>query len=159
MLITDSPREVPLALDNNVFTHLRNKQSYVLERVKKHLIHIRKLPVIPSLIIFEANFGIQKALVKNEISNEQANFQTQQINTLADHHTVIDFNKQAAEIAAYIFARLSQSDKNKHWRDVFIVATSIAHNYGLVTQNRKDMELISKHLPPQMDLRIAIWKK
>ena len=159
MLITDSPPELPLALDNDIFTHLRNKQFYVVEKVRKHRSDTMKLPVIPSLTIFEANFGIQKSLATNQITEAEADSQFQVINILSAHHTVISFDQKAAEIAAYVFARLSKTDKGKHWRDVFIVATAIAHNYGLATQNRKDMELIAKHLPPDMDLRIAIWKK
>jgi len=158
MPIIDSPPELPLALDNNIFTHLRNKQPYVLEQVKKHYSNTRKLPVIPSLTIFEANFGIQKALITNKISSEQADFQLQVINILSANHTVISFDQRASEIAAYIFARLSKSDKNQHWRDLFIVATALAHNYGLATQNKRDMELIAKYLPENLDLRLVIWK-
>ncbi|CAN5656440.1 hypothetical protein BH20ACI4_BH20ACI4_03430 [soil metagenome] len=159
MLIIDSPPELPFALDNNVFTHLRNKQFYILQKIRKHRSDTMKLPVIPSLTVFEANFGIQKALFTKSISDEQANHQLQQISYLSAIHTVIDFNQQAAEIASYIFARLSQSDKNKHWRDTFIVATALAHNYGLATLNQKDMKLIANNLPPNTDLRIAVWKK
>ncbi len=74
------------------------------------------------------------------------------------NHSIIDFDQKASEIAAHIFARLSQSDKNKHWRDLFIVATAVSHNYGLATQNKKDMELIANHLPQDIDLRLVIWK-
>ena len=158
MPIIDSPPELPLAIDNDVFTHLRNKRPYVLEQIKKHRSDTMKLPVIPSLTIFEANFGIQKALATNQLTEEHANFQFQIINILSANHTVISFDQRASEIAAYIFARLSQSDRNKHWRDAFIVATAIAHNYGLATQNKRDMELIAKHLPDSLDLRLAIWK-
>lgn len=158
MPIIDSPPELPLALDNNVFTHLRNKKSYVLEQIKKHHSNARKLPVIPSLTLFEANFGVQKALATNKISVEQADIQIRIINILSANHTVISFDERASEIAAYIFARLSKSDKSQHWRDAFIVATAIAHNYGLATQNKRDMELIANNLPDNLDLRLAVWK-
>lgn len=158
MPIINSPPELPLALDNDIFTHLRNKQSYVLVQVRNHYSNTKKLPVIPSLTIFEANFGIQKALIINKISTEQADLQLQVINILSANHTVISFDQRASEIAAYIFARLSKSEKNQHWRDLFIVATALAHNYGLATQNKRDMELIAKHLPENLDLRLAIWK-
>lgn len=158
MPIIDSTPETPLSLDNNIFTHLRKKQPYVLQHIKSHIFNTGKLPVIPSLTIFEANFGIQNAIFRNLISDEQANSHLQIINKLATMHTIISFDQKAAEIAAYIFARLSKSDKNNHWRDLFIVATALSHNYGLATQNKRDMELIGNHLPPEMDLRIAIWK-
>lgn len=159
MPIIDSPPELPLALDNDVFTHLRNKQPYVLEQIKKHRSNTGKLPVISALTVFEANFGVQKALAANKISETQATLQIQVINVLSVNHTVISFDQRASEIAAYIFARLSQSDRNKHWRDAFIVATAVAHNYGLATQNKRDMELIANHLPDSLDLRLAIWKR
>jgi len=158
MPIINSPPELPLALDNDIFTHLRNKQSYVIVQIRNHYSNTKKLPVIPSLTIFEANFGIQKALITNKISTEQADLQLQVINILSANHTVISFDQRASEIAAYIFARLSKSEKNQHWRDLFIVATALAHNYGLATQNKRDMELIAKHLPENLDLRLAIWK-
>lgn len=158
MPIIDSPPDLPLALDNNIFTHLRNKQPYVLEQIKKHIANTRSLPAIPSTTIFEANFGIQNSLVKNNITIEQANYQKQEIDRLLSNHTVISFDQRASEIAAHIFARISQSDRNKHWRDVFIVATAVSYKYGLASQNKKDMELISKHLPEGFDLRLAIWK-
>ena len=158
MLIFDFPPELPLALDNDIFTHLRKKQKYVLERSKQHLSHTNRFPVIPSTTVFEANYGIQKGLVKKNFTVEQANYQKQEIDRLLFSYSVIDFNQRASEIAAYIFARLSQSDRNKHWRDSFIVATALAHNYGLATQNKRDMELIANHLPDSLDLRLAIWK-
>ena len=159
MPIFDAPPEYPLALDNDIFTHLRTRQPYVLKYIVQNLYDSGKLAVIPAMTLFEARFGIEKSFANKKISTELANIQLQQINILADQHTVIDFNQKATEIAAYVFARLSQSDRNKHWRDVFIVATAIANGYGLATQNRKDMELIAKNLPPDIFLRIAVWKK
>ena len=157
MLISAS-NEIPLALDNNIFTHLRNRQSYILRKIIEYNAHTKDFPVIPSTTLFEANFGIQKALVKNEISHEKSTYLHQEIDRLLINHRIIDFDRKASKIAAYIFARLSQSDRNKHWRDLFIVATAISHNYGLATQNKKDMELIANHLPESLDLRLAIWK-
>jgi predicted nucleic acid-binding protein len=156
-IITASPKNL-LALDSDIFTHLRNKQRYVLLEIAEHKKHKKQFPVIPSTTLFEANFGIQKALFKNEITVETADFQKKEIDRLLENHSVIDFNQRASEIAAYIFARLSQSERNKHWRDLFIVATAVSHNYGLATQNKKDMELIANHLPEGLDLQLAIWK-
>ena len=158
MLILEFPPELPLALDNNIFTHLRNKQKYVLDNIKNHLFNPKSFPVIPSTVVFEATFGIQKSLVKQNLTEEQASFQQKEIDKLLLSCSVIDFNQKASEIAAYIFARISQSDRNKHWRDLFIVATAISHGYGLVTQNKRDMELIASYLPEDVDLRLAIWK-
>jgi predicted nucleic acid-binding protein len=156
-IISASPKNL-LALDSDIFTHLRNQQRYVLRKIAEHNSHTKTFPVIPSTTLFEANFGIQKALVKNEITTEIADFQKKEIDKLLLNHNIVDFNQRASEIAAYIFARLSKSEKNKHWRDLFIVATAVSHNYGLATQNKKDMELIANHLPEDLDLRLAVWK-
>ncbi len=40
-----------------------------------------------------------------------------------------------------------------------IVATALAHNYGVATRNQRDFELIGQHLPPYAPvLYLAIWK-
>ncbi len=158
MPILNFSPELPLALDNDVFTHLRNKQPYVIKKIIEYNSKTKTFPVIPSITLFEANFGIQKALLKKEITSEIATFQKKEIDRLLINHNIIDFNQKASEIAAYIFARLSQSDRNKHWRDLFIVATAVSHNYGLATRNKRDMELIAKNMPPDLDLRLAVWK-
>ncbi len=158
MPIISASLENSIALDSDIFTHLRNKQSYVLRKIAEHSIHTKTFPVIPSTTLFEANFGIQKALVKKEITFETSVLQKQEIDKLLVNHSIIDFNQRASEIAAYIFARLSRTEKSKHWRDLFIVATAVSHNYGLATQNKKDMELIANHLPEGLDLYLAIWK-
>jgi predicted nucleic acid-binding protein len=72
---------------------------------------------------------------------------------------VLPFNEQSAEIAAYIWPRLSRTEKSKHWADVFIVATALEHEYGVATRNRDDFELIARHTPPHYpSLRLQIWK-
>jgi predicted nucleic acid-binding protein len=156
-IISASPKNL-LALDSDIFTHLRNKQPYVLRKIAEHNSHTKTFPVIPSTTLFEANFGIQNALVKNEITPEDAVFHKREIDNLLVNHSIIDFNQRASEIAAYIFARLPKSEKNKHWRDLFIVATAVSHDYGLATKNKKDMELIANHLPDGLGLRLAVWK-
>jgi predicted nucleic acid-binding protein len=62
-------------------------------------------------------------------------------------------------IASHIIARLSARARNRNWADVFIVATTLAHGYGVATRNQSDFELIGRHLPSSApDLYLAIWK-
>ncbi len=72
---------------------------------------------------------------------------------------VLSFDRKAASIAAYLCAHLGDNLFKKHWRDIFITATAIAHEHGVATGNRSDFELIGNALshkhPP---LRLAIWK-
>jgi predicted nucleic acid-binding protein len=42
---------------------------------------------------------------------------------------------------------------------MFIAATVLAHDYGVVTRNKSDFELLARHTPPQYPpLRIEVWK-
>ena len=104
MPIIDCPPEFPVALDNNIFTHLRNKQRYALEQIKRHLINTGQFPAIPSTTVFEANFGIQNGIVKDKFTTDQAHYQTQEINRILANHLVISFDQRASEIAAYILS-------------------------------------------------------
>jgi predicted nucleic acid-binding protein len=158
MPISDAHPESPLALDNSVFTLLRNKRPKIIENVKKHFASTKQYPAVPAITLFEARFGLEQEIAKKSVTVEAAEFYRKRIDELAEEYPILSLNQKAAEIAAYVFARLSQSDRNKHWRDLFIAATAIAHNFGLATQNKRDMELIAKVLPPNIDLRIAIWK-
>ena len=110
------------------------------------------------MTIFEAKWGIEKEFSRKEITNEEyKNFITG-IDELISQHQILPFDQKAAEIASFIYARLSKSDQNKHWEDLFIIATAIANNYGLITQNVKDAKLLAGYLPDGMSLRLAIWK-
>lgn len=158
MPIVDAPPETPLVIDTDIVSHLRNKREYVEKNIKTHFFNTKQFPAITAITVFEANQGIESELNKQKISVEQADVFRLHINTLIQNHRILPFDQKAAEIAAYIFARLSKSDRNKHWRDLFIVATAIAYNYGLATQNKRDMELLADHLPKNTYLRSAIWK-
>ena len=59
-------------------------------------------------------------------------------------------------ITAYIYPRLTGQQLQKHWRDLFIAATALAHGYGIATQNIRDFKLIADQSPEL--LRIAVWK-
>src|SRR6266498_2178503 len=79
---------------------------------------------------------------------------------LTRESAVLRFNQEAAEIAAYIFPRLSQKERNRLWTDVFIAATALAHDYGIATRNRSDFELIAQYIPSNHPpLRIEVWKR
>lgn len=81
------------------------------------------------------------------------------IEQLSANCLVLPFDETASAIAAYSFARLSRSEQNKLWRDLFTTATALAHGHGVATRNKSDFELIAKSLPSNFPLlRLAIWK-
>jgi predicted nucleic acid-binding protein len=73
---------------------------------------------------------------------------------------VLPLDQLSATVAAYIFWLLSRSDRNKHWKDVFVAATALAHKYGIATRNITDFERIAGSLPPgHPRLYITNWKR
>ncbi len=158
MSIIEVTFEYPLAFDTSVFTHLRTNQQYVLKKMFDYFSQTQKVPALPAMTIFEAKWGIEKEYSREEITEEKYKTFTARIDELISQHQVLPFDEKAAEIASFIYARLSKSDQNKHWEDLFIIATAIAHNHGLITQNVRDAKLLAKYLPDKMYLRLAVWK-
>lgn len=158
MSIIEVTFEYPLAFDTSIFTHLRKNQSYVLKKMFDYFFHTQRVPALPAMTIFEAKWGIEKEFSRKEITNEEYEKFITRIDELISQHQVLPFDQKAAEIASFIYARLSKSDQNKHWEDLFVIATAIAHNHGLITRNVKDAKLLAGYLPDGMNLRLAIWK-
>jgi tRNA(fMet)-specific endonuclease VapC len=120
---------------------------------------VKAPPTLTSITVFEVMHGFENAAVKSGTMNERMRQGREHVQELIRQCTVLPFNQEAAEIAAYIFPRLSRSERNQHWTDVFIAATALAHDYGVATRNQSDYELIAKHTPPQYPLlRIEVWK-
>ncbi len=157
MPIINAPSDTPLVIDTDIFSHLRNRQKYVEENIRNHFSNTKQFPAITAITVFEAIQGVESELNKSKISNEQADIFRQRINELIQKHQVLSLNQRASEIAAFIFPRLSKSNRHKHWRDMFIISIALAHNFGLVTQNKRDAELIASLLPDDMFLRLAVW--
>ena len=148
-----------LVLDTDIFTPLRNKQEYVMREVKSYFSRVKRLPALSSMTLFEAWWGFASEVKKGEITAESGNFYQRRIDDLCQAHEVLPINAEVARIAAHIYAHLSQSDRNKHWRDLFIVATALAHGYGVASNNYKDFALIAQHLPPSHStLCLEVWK-
>jgi predicted nucleic acid-binding protein len=151
--------ETTLALDNDVFTHWRNSQTYVLREITEHFKRLKSPPALTSMTIFEAFQGVENEERKNKITSTQAQQYRDRIKHLSESCLVLPFEQNAAAIAAYIYSRLTPQQLQKHWKDLFIAATVVAHGYGIATQNIRDFKLISDHLPDSHPLlRLAVWK-
>ncbi|MEP7338097.1 MAG: type II toxin-antitoxin system VapC family toxin [Acidobacteriota bacterium] len=151
--------DTPLLLDNDVLTRWRNQNHQVVGAIKDYTRRLKSFPKLPSITIFGAKWGIEKEAVKGRNTNPDLTQWREKVEEAVQTFGTLDFNREAASIAAYIFARLSQSQRNQHWKDVFIAATALAHRYGVATQNRRDFELISQYLPSHAPvLYLAIRK-
>jgi len=152
--------ETILVVDTDVFSRWRNKNPYVLNHIAGYFNRLKEFPALTSITVFEAVSGIEKELVKGRITYEQANQYQARIEQLSSSMTQLAFDDTSARIAAYIYQRLGQSERNKHWRDIFIAATALGHGYGIATTNRRDFELIAAHLPDSNQvLRLAVWNQ
>lgn len=167
--------ETPIVIDTDIFSHLRNEQPYVKEEIAKYFSNTKSYPALTSMTIFEANYGINNQSAKKVTLPEQVAQFSKSINdSLIEISQILPFDQKSAEIASFIYPHLllnesawlrkRKSKKKKGnrekfiWQDVFIISTALAHNFGFATQNREDAEIIAKYLPPNMDLRLAIWK-
>jgi predicted nucleic acid-binding protein len=148
--------ETSLVLDNDVFTHWRNGQAYVLREIAEHFNRLKALPTMTSMTVFEALYGVEEEERKNRITAVQAKRYKDRIKELSETCVVLPWEQRAAAITARIYPRLTSQQLQKHWRDLFVAATALAHGYGIATHNVRDFKLIAD-LTPEI-LRIAVWK-
>ena len=148
--------ETSLALDTDVFTHWRNNQSYVLREVADYFRRMQFPPAVTSMTIFEALKGVEDEERRNKISTVQAQRYKDRIKKLSESCIVLPWEQKAASITAHIYVHLTGQQLQKHWKDLFIAATAMAHGYGIATQNVRDFKLIAEQSHDL--LRIAIWK-
>ena len=159
MTIGPRPAHLTLALDNDVLNDWRARKPTTLQAVRDYVAAAKVPPALTSTTVFEMMQGFEKAAVLAGGMTERIRLDVEHARALIRDCVVLPFNEEAAEIAAYIFPRLSQAQRNKHWTDVFIAATALTHEYGVATRNRSDFELISSHTPQHYPaLRLQIWK-
>jgi predicted nucleic acid-binding protein len=152
--------ETSLVIDSDIFTDWRYRKPYVEHEIEAYISRAKKPPALTSINVFEAIYGFENKFVKAGALDHRTTQDFQSVKRLIRACIVLQFDEIAASIAAYIFARLSKSDRSKHWKDTFIAATAIAHGYGLATRNRDDFELIAGNLPPDRPfLRLVVWNQ
>lgn len=161
MTLGPRPAHIALALDNDVLTDWRSRKLVTVQAIKDYIAAAKVPPALTSITVFEMLHGFEKDAVLSSGMSERTRLDMEQARILTRDCIVLPFNEDAAEIAAYIYSRLSRKEqrKPKFWADVFIAATALAHEYGVATRNRSDFELIAQHTPPHYPaLRIEIWK-
>lgn len=151
--------ETSLVLDTDILTDWRYGKQYVLKAVSDYIARSKKPPALTSMNVFEVLCGFENTVVKDGGLDQRTTQQRLKSDKFIQSCTVLPFDQTAATIAAYIYPRLSQSQRNKHWKDLFIASTALAHGHGVVTRNKTDFELMAVHLPPTHSLlRLAVWK-
>ena len=160
MAVRSATPEILLAPDNDVFTDWRNHRSYVVRAITDYQNRNNHYPRLPAMTVFQSRFGFEKEIARMGALDEQFERSRLSMEQIISDCGVLEINDRATAIAAHIFARLSASGRNRHWADVFIAATALAHHHGVASRNRTDFELIGQHLPPYAPtLYLAIWKQ
>ena len=151
--------QTPLALDNDVFTDWRNGRPHILNLVQAYQERQKLPPALTAMTAFQARFGFEKERARLGALDERFERARVGMERMIEECGVLEINQQATAIAAFVFAHLSASERNRHWADVFIAAAAMAHGYGVATRNQRDFELIGQYLPSYAPvLFLAIWK-
>src|SRR5262245_8357919 len=158
MAIGPRPPDIFVALDNDVLNNWRTNNATIVSAIDNYVAITKASPALTSITVFEMMHGFENAIIRSGM-NERLKRDIDHARALTKECAVLPFDQQAAEIAAYIFPRLTRKEKKDHWADTLIVATVIAHEYGIATLNRSDFEMLARHVPAQYPpLRIEVWK-
>ena len=158
MAIGPRPPDILVALDNDVLNNWRSGNSVIVATISNYVGVVKAPPALTSITVFEMMYGLENAAHKYG-TNDRLRRDRDHARELTNECAVLPLNQEAAEIAAYIFPRLSRKERNRLWADVFIAAMCLAHEYGVATLNKTDFELIARHTPPHYPpLRIEVWK-
>lgn len=66
MAVGPAPPETSLALDNDIFTHWRNRRPYVQEAINEYQSRHNVIPALTSTTVFEALRGIEAEAAKDK---------------------------------------------------------------------------------------------
>ena len=90
----------------------------------------------------EFNHIYISSITEFEIFNGATPNQIQFWNELISKLTVLDFDSQAARVAATVVNNLKKKRKSIEKPDLFIASTALVHKMSLATLNKKDFEVI-----------------
>src|SRR5437763_1319119 len=123
MTLGPSPLDGVLALDTDVLTDWRYQRQPVVRAVGEYIAKFKVPPALTSTTVFEALHGFEKGALSSGGWDDRARRDLESLRRLTGGCIILPFNEGAAAMAAYIFPRLSQKERNKHWADL-LVATS-----------------------------------
>ena len=90
----------------------------------------------------EFNHIYISSITEFEIFNGATPNQIQFWNELISKLTILDFDSQAARVAATVVNNLKKKRKSIDKPDLFIASTALLHKMSLATLNKKDFEVI-----------------
>lgn len=121
---------VSFALDTNTLSYYFRNEGRVAERL---LATSPQAIVLPSVVVYEVNFGLRKALRREQLAAFARMVQVAR---------VIDFDAQAADHAARIRVELEAQGRPIGPLDLMIAATARRHACTLVTHNLREFSRV-----------------
>ena len=121
-----------LALDTNILIALQKLEPAAFGHDRQALMTVPV--VIPSVVRYEA----RRSLLAPQYARRLA-----QLDQLLSGHATLDFDQQAADIAADIYHQLRTTGQLIDEADLMIAALSIQHGAALVTRNTSHFQ----HIP------------
>jgi hypothetical protein len=92
--------ETSIALDNDIFTHWRSQQPYVLKAINEYFSNLKRLPSLTSMTVFEALAGFERLVAKSGQLDPRTQQARDSTDRLIQNCIVLPFNQTAAIIAA-----------------------------------------------------------
>jgi tRNA(fMet)-specific endonuclease VapC len=117
---------VSYALDTNTLSYTMRRQGRVVERVQAMS---PQQIILPSLVVFEVNFGLRKAARHQAVVAFQRMVETA---------SVLDFDAEAADHSAAIREHLESRGRPIGLADLLIAATARRHGCTLVTHDTRE---------------------
>ncbi|HKZ03449.1 MAG TPA: hypothetical protein VJ180_14505 [Pyrinomonadaceae bacterium] len=111
MSIGPSPPDVVVAIDSDVLNDWRFRKPATLAAISTYISLLKAPPALTSVTVFEMMHGFEKAELQSGGVNERLRRDREHAKRLTGECTVLPFNQEAAEIAAYKFPRLSQKER------------------------------------------------
>ena len=148
--------ETPLVFDTNILTAWRYKKSGVVAAIVNYQSRIKLFPALTAITVHEALYGFENKTAKSSKLDDRTRQDRLAIEQLINSCVVLPFDQRAAEIAAYIIPRLPKNIPKQTLLDGLICATALAHGYGIATNDR-GFELIGRHTPDDLMLRVDFW--
>lgn len=130
-----------LALDTNILIALQKLEPQAVRHYRAALAN--DVVVVPAVVRYEA----RRSLLEPEYSRRLS-----RLDVLLSGHTILDFDREAADIAALLHNQLRTAGALIDDADLLIAATTLRHRATLVTRNTNHFQRIP-------GLHLADWRQ
>ncbi|MDV6373757.1 PIN domain-containing protein [Deinococcus arenicola] len=131
-----------LALDTNILIAIQKKES-VADQHYRTAVAAAEVLAVPAVVLYE----VRRSLLKPEYSRRLV-----VLDGLLAHLPILDFDREAADIAALLHHQLRGAGTLIDDADLLIAATALRHGATLVTRNTNHFQRIS-------GLHLADWRQ